>query len=162
MTVNHADLSMVTARVIFDEALDGGTRGGALVKEAEADAFPSDIGIGLGGERADTGDGRRNCRTNSQEFAGDSDSPGVAVSGSSDNREGHGRNANSAPAAGGLLAAVRWGGPDDDLEVDGSVIGVAGRGRGVAPGETQVRCEPDVGTVSREAVVLVIQATAVW
>ena len=54
--VDDADLPVLAAGVLLDQPLQGDRCGGALVHVGEREALVGDVGLGLGGDRADAGD----------------------------------------------------------------------------------------------------------
>ncbi len=67
-------------------ATDGGR---ALVEVGEGEPLVGDVGVGLGGDRADLGHGGRHHRPDGQELGGDGHPPRLSVVGPGHDREGH-------------------------------------------------------------------------
>ena len=59
LDVDDADLACVAAGVVLEQPLQGDRRVGAVVEVGERLALVGDVGVGLGGDRADAGHRRR-------------------------------------------------------------------------------------------------------
>ena len=57
--VDDADLAVVAALVLLEQPLQGDRGGGAVVEVGQGLALVGDVGVGLGGDGADPGDGGR-------------------------------------------------------------------------------------------------------
>ena len=79
LDVDDADLPVVASLVLLEEALERDRRGGAVVEVGERQALVGDVGVGLGGDRADTGHGGRHGGPDRQELRGDGHPPGLPV-----------------------------------------------------------------------------------
>ena len=75
--------------VLLDQPLEGDRGGRAVVEVGERQALVGDVGVGLGGDGADPGDGGRHGRPHGQELGGDGHAPGLSVGGPGHDREGH-------------------------------------------------------------------------
>ena len=91
-TSTMPDLAVVAAGVLLEQPLQGDHGGGAVVEVGERLALVGDVGVGLGGDRADPGDRGRDGRPDGQELRGDGHAPGLAVGGAGHDGEGHSRD----------------------------------------------------------------------
>lgn len=57
LDIDQSELSVVAVGVVLDHALQCNARRRALIEQAQPDALPGDVGVGLGGDRADPGYG---------------------------------------------------------------------------------------------------------
>ena len=87
--VDDADLAVVAALVLLQQAVQGHRCGRPVVEVGEREALVGDVGVGLGGDRADLGDRRRHHRPHGQELRGHGHPPRLAVVGPGHDREGH-------------------------------------------------------------------------
>ena len=87
--VDDADLAVVAALVLLEQPLQRDRRGGAVVEVGEGQALVGHVGVGLGRDGADAGDGGRDGGADGQELGGDGDAPGLTVGGAGHDRERH-------------------------------------------------------------------------
>ena len=87
--VDDADLAVVAALVLLEQPVQRDRGGGAVVEVGQREALVGDVGVGLGGDGADTGHRGGHGRAHGQELRGDGHAPGLAVGGAGHDREGH-------------------------------------------------------------------------
>lgn len=88
--VDDPYLSAVAPRVGLEEMAQGLHSGRVGGQPREGERLVGDVGVGLGGNRADAGNSRRNRCANGQELRGDGDAPRLAVGRPGNDGEGHG------------------------------------------------------------------------
>ena len=96
--VDDADLAVVAALVLLQQALQRDLGGRAVVEVGQREALVGDVGVGLGGDRADPGHRGGHRGAHGEELGGDGDAPGLTVGGAGDDREGHGQHPSGGPA----------------------------------------------------------------
>ena len=84
-------------------------RGGAVVEVGERQALVGHVGVGLGRDGADPGDGGRDGGTHGQELGGDGDPPGLTVGGAGHDRERHGATVATTPGRSFSLGRTKAG-----------------------------------------------------
>ena len=113
--VDDADLAVVAALVVLEQPLQRDRGGRAVVEVGERLALVGDVGVGLGGDRADAGHRGRYGGADGEELGGHGHPPRLSVGGPGHDRERHGRDPSDDRSG---LCAPR---PEAGLDVRGEL-----------------------------------------